>query len=67
VLAGFTRVHLAPGASSHVGLTLEPRSLSQVDEAGNHVILPGEYAVTVGDSSPQTATFTVAGKAEVPK
>jgi beta-glucosidase len=67
VLAGFTRVHLAPGASSHVGLTIDPRSLSQVDEAGNHVILTGEYVVSVGETSPQTATFTVAGKAEEPK
>ncbi|HEX4652504.1 MAG TPA: glycoside hydrolase family 3 C-terminal domain-containing protein, partial [Granulicella sp.] len=31
VLAGFTRVHLAAGQSTHVGFTIDPRSLGQVD------------------------------------
>ena len=73
ILAAFTRVRLAPGKTSHVGLTIDPRSIAQVDSNGTRVILPGEYAVSLGGSQPgdttsvQTGTFTVTGKAELPK
>jgi beta-glucosidase len=73
VLAGFTRVHLAAGASAHVGFTIDPRSLGQVDEKGVRRILPGEYTVYLGGAQPgegnagQTAKFTVTGSAELPK
>jgi beta-glucosidase len=73
ILAAFTRVHLAPGKTSHVGLTINPRSIAQVDSNGTRVILAGEYAVSLGGSQPgdttsvQTGTFTVTGKAELPK
>jgi beta-glucosidase len=72
-LAGFTRVHLDAGQSTHVGLNITPRSLSQVDEKGNRSIVPGEYTVSVGSVQPgegaavQTAKFTVAGTSELPK
>jgi beta-glucosidase len=72
-LAAFKRIHLAPGATAHVGLTLDPRSLGQVDEQGNRIILPGDYTVSVGSGQPgdapdvQTATFAVTGKKELPK
>ena len=73
VLAGFKRVHLGPGESAHVSLTIDPRSLGQVDEKGNRVIVPGEYTVSLGGAQPQEATsvqigkFTVTGKVELPK
>ena len=73
VLAGFKRVHLGPGESAHVSLTIDPRSLGQVDEKGNRVIVPGEYTVSLGGAQPQEATsvqigkFNVTGKAELPK
>ncbi len=73
VLAGFQRVHLVPGESAHLSLTIEPRSLGQVDEKGNRVIVPGEYAVSLGGAQPQEAAsvqvgkFNVAGRAELPK
>jgi beta-glucosidase len=73
VLAGFTRVHLAPGKSTHLGLTLDPRSIAQVDANGTRVILPGEYTVSLGGEQPggdtavQTGKFTVTGKVELPK
>ncbi len=72
-LAAFKRIHLAAGATAHVGLTIEPRSLGQVDEKGNRIILPGDYTVSVGSGQPgdatnvQTATFTITGKKELPK
>jgi beta-glucosidase len=73
VLAGFTRVHLEPGASAHIGLTIDPRSLGQVDANGTRVILPGDYTVILGGGQPgqaaavQTGTFTIAGRAELPR
>ncbi len=72
-LAGFTRVHLDPGQSTHVGLTIDPRSLGQVDEKGNRVIVPGEYRVSVGGAQPgegasvQTVKFAITGSVELPK
>ena len=72
-LAGFKRVHLASGQSAHVSLTVDPRSLGQVDAAGNRVILPGEYTVSVGGAQPgqadsaQTGKFEITGQATLPK
>jgi len=73
VLAGFRRMHLGPGEWAHVSLTIDPRSLGQVDEEGNRVILPGEYTVSLGGAQPQDAAsvqigkFNISGKAELPK
>ena len=73
VLAGFKRVHLGPGESAHVSLTIDPRSLGQVDAKGNRVIAPGEYTVSLGGAQPQeaasvqTGKFNLTGKAELPK
>jgi len=72
-LVGFRRVHLATGESAHVSMTIDPRSLGQVDQRGNRVIVPGEYTVSLGGAQPeeaasvQTGKFTVSGKAELPK
>ncbi|HEX4039644.1 MAG TPA: glycoside hydrolase family 3 C-terminal domain-containing protein [Acidobacteriaceae bacterium] len=72
-LAAFKRIHLAAGASAHVGFAIDPRSLGQVDEQGNRIILPGDYMVSVGSGQPgeasndQSATFTITGKKELPK
>jgi beta-glucosidase len=75
ILAGFTRVHLAPGASTHIGITVDPRTLGQVDERGNRVILPGDYTVALGSTQPgtgastsnQTGHFTITGQQQLPK
>ena len=54
-------------------LTIDPRSLGQVDAKGNRVIVPGEYTVALGGAQPgeaasvQTGKFQVAGKTELPK
>ncbi len=55
-LVGFERVHLAPGETRHLTLTLNPRTLSQVDAKGNHVIAPGEYKLSLGGSQPDAST-----------
>ena len=73
VLAGFKRLHLGAGESAHVSLTIDPRSLGQVDGKGNRVIVPGEYTVSLAGAQPQetaavaTAKFNVSGKMPLPK
>jgi beta-glucosidase len=73
VLAGFKRIRLGAGESTHLSLTIDPRSLGQVDEKGNRVIVPGEYTVSLGGAQPQdaasvqTGKFTITGQAELPK
>lgn len=65
VLAGFKRVHLGVGESAHVSLTIDPRSLGQVDEKGNRVILPGKYTVSLAGAQPQDAASALTGKCNV--
>jgi len=73
VLTGFTRVHLAPGQSTRVKLTIDPRSIAQVDSNGARVILPGDYIVSLGGAQPgdaasvQTGKFTITGRTELPR
>jgi beta-glucosidase len=67
LLVGFERVTLAPGASRDVSITIDPRSLSSVDEKGSRSILAGKYALTLGGAQPQDTkvksevSFTVTG------
>ena len=51
-LAGFNRVHLAPGETKHVVFELDPRTLSQVDDKGIRAVRPGTYTIHVGGSQP---------------
>jgi beta-glucosidase len=73
VLAGFKRVHVAVGESAAISLTIDPRSLGQVDASGNRVILPGEYTVSLGGAQPRESAsvaigkFNITGRAELPK
>ena len=73
VLAGFTRVHLTAHGTTHVSLTVDPRSLGQVDAKGIRIIVPGEYSISIGGAQPedsaqaQTASFRVAGTKQLDK
>jgi beta-glucosidase len=53
-LRGFTRVHLKAGEQKHVKLTLTPRDLSYVNEAGDRFVSTGDYLITVGGGQPGT-------------
>ncbi len=53
-LRGFTRINLKAGEQKHVKLTLAPRDLSYVNEAGDRFISTGDYLVTVGGGQPGT-------------
>ncbi|HZR64992.1 MAG TPA: glycoside hydrolase family 3 C-terminal domain-containing protein [Terriglobales bacterium] len=78
VLAGFKRVHLNPGETQKVQITIPNRNLSYVDESGTRRISPGTVPVWVGGGQPvgragltKTAgvsgSFKIAGSAVVPK
>jgi beta-glucosidase len=72
-LDGFTRVNLAPGETKHITLTLDPRTLSQVDDKGVRAVTPGSYKIAIGSAQPtettntQTTTFTIEGTQELPR
>jgi len=58
-LAGFSRVHVAKGEMRHVQISLSPRDLSMVNEAGIRLTAPGDYRVSVGGGQPGTGAPTV--------
>ena len=70
-LAGFARVHLAPGETRHLRFELSPRDLSVVDAEGKRAMRAGRYALVVGGSQPGSATprveFSVSGTAALPR
>ena len=72
-LAGFERVNIPAGQSKDVTITLDARTLSSVDDAGNRAILPGKYTLTLAGAQPQEtqskseATFTITGNQDLPK
>ncbi|MFZ0746923.1 MAG: glycoside hydrolase family 3 C-terminal domain-containing protein [Terracidiphilus sp.] len=72
-LVGFDRVTIAPGSSKEVTLTIDPRSLSSVDDQGNRAILEGKYTLSVGGGQPEEtqskseAGFTITGSKALPK
>jgi beta-glucosidase len=72
-LVGFTRVHIGAGETKHVTLTIDPRSLGQVDKDGNRIIEPGAYSVSVGGSQPKigadflAANFNIVGSTKLPR
>ena len=72
-LCNFTRVHIAAGKTAHVSLMLNPRDLSYVTDAGERVIAPGSYMLSIGGGLPSSgapaveARFTITGEAHLPE
>ncbi|MGC2449825.1 MAG: glycoside hydrolase family 3 C-terminal domain-containing protein [Candidatus Sulfotelmatobacter sp.] len=72
-LRGFKRVHCKAGEQQHVTLTLSPRDLSYVNEAGDRMISAGDYLITVGGGQPGTgaphaeAHLTISGEEKLPE
>jgi beta-glucosidase len=72
-LAGFQRIAIGAGASRDVTLTLDPRTLSSVDDKGDRAILEGKYTLTLGGAQPEEteskseASFTVTGSMPLSK
>ena len=55
-LRAFTRVSLKAGEQKHAKLTLSPRDLSYVNEAGDRFVSAGDYLITVGGGQPGTGS-----------
>jgi beta-glucosidase len=72
-LRGFERMHLKAGEQQHVKLTLGPRDLSYVNEAGDRLVAAGDYLITVGGGQPGTAAphtdshLTIQGEQKLPE
>jgi beta-glucosidase len=72
-LRGFTRVHVKAGEQKHVKLTLSPRDLSYVNEAGDRFVSTGDYLITVGGGQPGTGAphaeshLTIQGEQKLPE
>jgi beta-glucosidase len=72
-LRGFKRVHFKAGEQQHVTLSLTPRDLSYVNEAGDRMVSPGDYLITVGGGQPGTAAphaeahLTITGEQKLPE
>ena len=64
VLAGFRRIHLAPGASQAVTIGLDARALSQVDRQGVRKMRAGAYKLYLGGGQPAFVK-TVAASVQV--
>ncbi len=62
-LRGFERITLAPGESRRVTFELTPRALSLIDEAGQRVLEPGKFRVTIGGSQPDARSVALTGQA----
>ena len=66
-LAGFSRVHLKAGETRTIDLPLDPRRLSQVDEAGVRKVVAGNYTISLGGGQPaysQNASAVLTVKSE---
>ena len=72
-LRGFSRVHLEAGAVQHVKLTLPPRDLSYVNEAGDRMVAAGDYVISTGGGQPGTgaaqadAKLSIRGEQKLPE
>jgi len=72
-LCGFNRVHVRAGETVHVHMTVHPRELSYVNEAGDRIIAPGSYKLSVGggqtgsDANGMETAFTIKGQANLPE
>ena len=72
-LVGFERVNVPAGVSKEVTITIDPRSISSVDEKGDRSILEGKYTLTLAGAQPQETEaksevgFAVTGTLPLPK
>ena len=72
-LRGFSRVHVDAGKLQHVKLTLQPRDLSYVNEAGDRMVAAGDYVITTGGGQPGTgaahsdAKLIIRGEQKLPE
>ena len=61
-LRAFQRLHLEPNGSRRIEFHLDSRALSSVTEAGDIVVAPGTYSVSVGGGQPGTGAPSITTK-----
>ena len=72
-LRGFTRVQIPRGETRRVHFSLQPRDLSEVNKAGERIIAPGDYTISVGGGQPGSGLpvveshFTIRGMKTLPE
>ena len=64
-MRGFQRVRLAGGAKRTVRSELSPRDLSLINDAGQRVLEPGKFRISVGGSQPDARSVALMGRAPV--
>jgi beta-glucosidase len=64
-LIGFQRIHLEPGQSQTVSVTVKPEMLMLFDEHGRQVFQPGKFRLTAGSCSPGERGLTLGAAAPV--
>jgi beta-glucosidase len=64
-LIGFQRIHLEPGQSQTVTVTVKPEMLMLFDENGRQVFQPGKFRLTAGNCSPGERGLTLGAAAPV--
>jgi beta-glucosidase len=57
-LKAFKRIHLDPGETKTVKLSVAPDAFSVIDEQNKRVIKPGVFELTFGGGQPKEATGT---------
>jgi beta-glucosidase len=57
-LAAFDRIHLAPGESARVELSLPPESFASINEKGAREYRPGAFDVSIGGGQPLAGLAT---------
>jgi len=61
-LAGFDRIHLAPGETQRVTFTVAPKQMSLFLDDGRRVVESGTFELFVGGGQPGTGAAGVAGE-----
>lgn len=64
-LIGFRRVHLKSGEQTEITFTVTPEMMEMVNDAGDRVIEPGAFRVTVGGCSPSDRGVALGASAPV--
>ncbi len=64
-LIGFRRIHLKPGEHADITFTIMPEMMKMVNDAGERILEPGEFRVTVGGCSPSERGVTLGASAPV--
>jgi beta-glucosidase len=64
-LRAFKRVHLKQGEAQKLRFELKERDLSMVSEAGEPMVVEGQYSISIGGGQPDTGAPTVVGRFQV--